>query len=902
MADGKFNLFGRGYEFVGKEGADFCIKTKGKVKIKWGNKYIDLVKDGKINVDVGLLKKVHSIDEIGNKDGIYITDDGEIVIVFDGNQYPIYGNEATASYVAYVPQEGKTGEERQYALLNIGSVFNTVEEYSESGIQNGLAYIIDEMAIYMMQNGTPVKLELKIPNPVTEPITVKIESGDYALLLEGFYSENKTKFHIGKIGNSLAFYAESDFKYIESETPIKITIGENDVVTLDKAAIHMAGDLHVKNGYSVESDEFVSIGGNEDDGFMLIEKDGVSTLYVDNIVERNDPDNAIEVTAAEFYTLVQEESLDPGKLYDIAFQNEWDCTEERTEDEYESEPDYGITNFIPANVHHLMIRARTEAVYEPFGYFRDNKNWIIRYDNIEIDTGINITYDTGGSDGEVTERLLTYGRIVYMRDEFGNEANFDFKHLRFYNEATHAWDFTFRYRNEANSIVYNVLGDGSLTGEIRDNRITVDFDKLKREDFPNRAYVLGGNGILRIDGKPVNNVIGTISGSFMVLTGVSDDEDIRPFHDNVFNCGTMTDVIIESDFYNNNIETDGTFGVDAANGFFNNTVDCGSLSVRGSEVSYNRFYGGNISINMTGDVKHNMINGNSITASGDTFCYNTVHGEISNCTLAPSMRFCHFNGIITGQNFTLDGNGIFGSDKHVDIYVNDGELRTICMPDTIFPGMVVMYDGRKPVPTGWLLCDGSNGTPDLIDRFVKGSTIDGAGQLGGNENGEIVLKVENLPPHSHDVKQTVESEDAGSHSHDLTGSFDTSTGGSHEHNVVISGSTDFSGEHTHTIGMYTGESDNANDRNVILPGGETETSESGSHYHNVDVSGYSDPAGDHSHTVNIDKTTTTDGTHNHSIILDFKTEDTGEAVPINIEPPYYTLVFIMYVGYSDIYY
>ena len=47
-----FNMFGRSYESVGNESADFCIKTKGKVKIKWGSKYIDLIKDGVLDLAI----------------------------------------------------------------------------------------------------------------------------------------------------------------------------------------------------------------------------------------------------------------------------------------------------------------------------------------------------------------------------------------------------------------------------------------------------------------------------------------------------------------------------------------------------------------------------------------------------------------------------------------------------------------------------------------------------------------------------------------------------------------------------------------------------------------------------------------------------------------------------------
>lgn len=77
-------MFGRSYSQIGNSDSDFLIKTKGQVKIQWGNKFIDLIKDGKINVDSSFIFKVKSKDKVGVKDGIYLTDDGMVYLQIGG--------------------------------------------------------------------------------------------------------------------------------------------------------------------------------------------------------------------------------------------------------------------------------------------------------------------------------------------------------------------------------------------------------------------------------------------------------------------------------------------------------------------------------------------------------------------------------------------------------------------------------------------------------------------------------------------------------------------------------------------------------------------------------------------------------------------------------------------------
>ena len=69
---------------------------------------------------------------------------------------------------------------------------------------------------------------------------------------------------------------------------------------------------------------------------------------------------------------------------------------------------------------------------------------------------------------------------------------------------------------------------------------------------------------------------------------------------------------------------------------------------------------------------------------------------------------------------------------------------------TIPSGLICMWSGST-VPTGWYLCNGQNGTPDLRDRFVVGSGSSYSIGATGGENSHT-LTVNEMPSHNHDFR------------------------------------------------------------------------------------------------------------------------------------------------------
>lgn len=170
-------------------------------------------------------------------------------------------------------------------------------------------------------------------------------------------------------------------------------------------------------------------------------------------------------------------------------------------------------------------------------------------------------------------------------------------------------------------------------------------------------------------------------------------------------------------------------------------------------------------------------------------------------------------------------------------------------------GVIMMWSGSvATVPTGWQLCNGSNGTPDLRNRFIvgAGSTYSVAGTGGTTSVG---LLETNLP----------------SHSHSFSGSGSASSDGSHSHGISVSISDP---GHSHTV--------HAN------PGGTSGAFGGGS-------SGGATNIGSSTNTTGISASASlsTDGSHSHSISVSGSIGSTGSGTAFSVLPPYYALCYIM---------
>lgn len=262
--------FGRSYNSVGSLESDYLIKTKGQIKIQYGSKFIDLIKDGKINVESRFIYKQ---EEVGTKDGIYVNSNNEVILKIRDLQIQLT-NDTGTTYVSFMNNQSTTPQEKQTALKNIGFIYETLEELDESIVQNGIIYITSENKIYTIVNGRVQEYGLKIPNPYTEQFVIqKNDNKEGALVIRGSGVNNSLKF------NTLTIYSDTQ-SYINSQDALHFIINNKEIFYIDQNIIKSASPLQIN--------ELYSNGQTVNNGFWLYtDSNNKSYLYVDNLTVRN---------------------------------------------------------------------------------------------------------------------------------------------------------------------------------------------------------------------------------------------------------------------------------------------------------------------------------------------------------------------------------------------------------------------------------------------------------------------------------------------------------------------------------------------------------------------------------------------------------------------------------------
>jgi microcystin-dependent protein len=92
--------------------------------------------------------------------------------------------------------------------------------------------------------------------------------------------------------------------------------------------------------------------------------------------------------------------------------------------------------------------------------------------------------------------------------------------------------------------------------------------------------------------------------------------------------------------------------------------------------------------------------------------------------------------------------------------------QVVSLASSIPSGGIILWSGAaNAIPSGWLLCNGANGTPNLIDKFVlgAGTSTPAVGATGGSKDAIVVSHTHTATDsgHTHSVPSGAAASRAG---------------------------------------------------------------------------------------------------------------------------------------------
>lgn len=656
------------YETVGSSSSNLLLRCNGTARIQWGSKLIDLIKNGKIVSDnSGLnISNIQDKSEI-KSNGIYILEEGDKYQLWLCKDDKQYNLTDSDLYISANTKQDITADQKKQALENIGFYFNTLEEVENSKIQNGLVYVIETQTLYTIQNGTISEFEAKL-----KTITVEKE--------------------------------QENGEVINNSVKLVLAISDDEYVTLQENSVIINKDLKISQEHCVCSE-----GASDYSGYRLYLQEGVSYLDIDvlNVRQTYVSKDYEEVTFRELMIKLNAFLLQPGMWYAITdYQNHWQFAN------------------LDAPYRPILVQAYTANSLYKEGKLLHDRSVLIHYDPT-VQDDIQVT----NSEGVVGSQTIK-GKITWMRDENGNEADFDFLD----------YDLSFL---EINTTVVHPYNQQSATKSI----------------FPTGSY---NNKITTV------NLFGTIYDSEGVLqypVDVNGNPKLTlnfTYNDSILDDGQQPQPML---FYNNVITCDGITISNTCTDFHDNTFKTVKDTTILANMTNSIF--GNV------DTCYFMVEVDNVTFKDLKYCSFEGGSLLNNVVCRSTVDFYPIPLQINSSDYPL----LYNSNKYKNVYFT--HPRQLMVEDVtesggFFRGQIIMfYPGvGGAIPEGWAICDGSEVTwegrkvtvPNLTGRFIKAVSDETLiGPYDVHEDNNFVLEEKHLPnhdhPHSHKVTVSGSYED-----------------------------------------------------------------------------------------------------------------------------------------------
>lgn len=763
MGEGKTNMFGKTYNTIGSTDSNFIIKTKGDLKVQWGGKFIDIIKNGKIaSSSTNILKTASSSDDISDN-GIYLipTEEGnEVWISIDGTKVNLVGEVGT-TYVSFLAEQKEVTTDQKYtALTNAGFYYETLEEAQQAGIKAGIIFVIEENKLYLAKEG---------------------QLSEYIALSSNTGNDKNTYFDEITI-KDLKIYNDGSNMTISSPS-LQFKINEQLAISLD-TQLRSYLSIAMQTGTFIQSNNATSTSG-----YRLYVKDGKSILEVDSLVWR-DMGQVLEGTSATRLDDVIVYSLHSNVIQSAySDENNVTCTLRYPN----SFPSQGkVFVIVPLSIQVNVDYEQEDTNIEVIADIGD----IVATQDIKIQ----VLYVADGVEGTMQLTIPTGDSVA--TSNLSGISNFGID------------GFTI-ISGPSNINGQDVYGKGQLVEcdivNIDSQEITISMNSSISNLFLTNcegSFIYLANAPLI---KIIQNTIDILDRSKTIV----DEDTLEERPDDTIH--TRIGVVNEEDF--------------------DSLKECPEEQ---EEVG-------------VGIYSDNFIGLNS---------------KLYDVIFKKRCNFPRYD-----ENIEIPED--FSDQKYNAIVPNINwikELLKLAVPS----GTIAMFNGKAELPEGWAICDGTNGTPNLVGKFIK--AVASADEVGDNdsildENNELILSQDYLPKHSHPHK---------AHTHSLSGDLSGTTGSSGDLSVSLEYSD------------YNWGIESVSKTFVTSVTGEGITTETGTvdGVSNIKTQGGTATGGSHTHSISLE---TDEGTSLSSATSEEQTLSDSEwpNKPLKIEPRSYSLVFIM---------
>lgn len=228
-------VFGSNHSEVGSLSENLILNTAGKVKIRFGQKFVDLLDNqGNLNVQIPkILTKVDSEEEISS-DGFYLVEENLYASV-NGEIIQITG--VTAEFISYALEQELDQEKISLAQKNIGLSFESLED-AKKVITEGIVHIGQN--IYYIGNDS--ELQLTLNSPLSDINTQ-------------YFGSPLNKQCIAFVNNKWMYYS-----FINEEDIKDLRITVNGLKNLDPQSVINAALTDDKNSYVITKGFLITSG------------------------------------------------------------------------------------------------------------------------------------------------------------------------------------------------------------------------------------------------------------------------------------------------------------------------------------------------------------------------------------------------------------------------------------------------------------------------------------------------------------------------------------------------------------------------------------------------------------------------------------------------------------------